>query len=258
MVTAAYDACHNSCDFNQLCIDALNTWAMLKASATSGDIDRAVRASALAPLSSRTLNELLRGSVVHHCSAMAVVGQRGDEAVMGLVIAGLLRSYVATSDGWQVTVRYSRRGGIFGLLALAGRDELTGTQAIRESVVLALDGPNVAQIASRDAHVAWLLAREAVRRLGHAYQELVFQARAPLYARLARELLARSPHREDAAALEIAVHQDELAESIGSAREVVGRTLSSMRRDGLIRTRPGHIIVLDPERLRRTYRGDPS
>lgn len=231
---------------------------MLKPHTAAKDIDRAVRSSVFSPLESSVVATLLRDSVMHHYTQGAVVTHIGDEAVMGLVLRGLLRSFVETPDGWQLTVRYSRRGDLFGLLAIDSRQEMTGIQAIHDSVILAFDGRRVVQMASQDSALAWLLAREAASRLGHAYRELVFQARAPLDARLARELLARAISHTPTATPEIVVQQEELAEAIGTAREVIGRTLRRMRQDGLIRTRPGRITLLDPERLQRTYLSEPA
>ena len=52
-----------------------------------------------------------------------------------------------------------------------------------------------------------------------------------------------------------ATHQD-LADSIGSSREVVGRALKELRAAGIVETTPGLTRVLDPIRLAnivRTY-----
>jgi DNA-binding IscR family transcriptional regulator len=49
----------------------------------------------------------------------------------------------------------------------------------------------------------------------------------------------------------VRVTVQELAEAIGSVREVVARTLRQLRMDGVIRTGPGGIVVLDLAELRR-------
>jgi DNA-binding IscR family transcriptional regulator len=51
----------------------------------------------------------------------------------------------------------------------------------------------------------------------------------------------------------VATHAD-LAASIGSSREVVSRTLNSLRTERIIETAPGLIRVLDPIRLEAIVR----
>jgi CRP/FNR family transcriptional regulator len=46
------------------------------------------------------------------------------------------------------------------------------------------------------------------------------------------------------------VTQQQLADGIGSAREVVARVLHSLREEKLVATKVGSIVLLDPERMR--------
>ena len=44
----------------------------------------------------------------------------------------------------------------------------------------------------------------------------------------------------------IKITQEELARKLGSAREVISRLLSSLRRDGIIETQRGQIKIIKP------------
>jgi len=46
------------------------------------------------------------------------------------------------------------------------------------------------------------------------------------------------------------VTQQQLADGVGSAREVVARVLHSLREEQLVATKLGSLILLEPERLR--------
>jgi CRP-like cAMP-binding protein len=46
-----------------------------------------------------------------------------------------------------------------------------------------------------------------------------------------------------------AVTQQELADAVGSVREVVVRVLRDLRQDGIVRTQRDRIVLLDPARL---------
>ena len=47
----------------------------------------------------------------------------------------------------------------------------------------------------------------------------------------------------------VPVSQQELADAVGTVREVVVRVLRELRRDGVVRTERDHIVILDPARL---------
>jgi CRP-like cAMP-binding protein len=68
--------------------------------------------------------------------------------------------------------------------------------------------------------------------------------------RLAYDLLDRACRSQlEVGRLEARATQADLADSIGSAREVVGRTLGRLREERIIETTPGVVRVLDPLRL---------
>jgi CRP-like cAMP-binding protein len=71
--------------------------------------------------------------------------------------------------------------------------------------------------------------------------------------RLAIDLLERATRTQRSQGrLEArATHQD-LADSIGSSREVVSRTLKALRADKIVETAPGLTRILDPVRLATT------
>ena len=57
------------------------------------------------------------------------------------------------------------------------------------------------------------------------------------------------PPRKPGPRLTVSVSQRELAEAVGSVREVVVRTLRDLRESGVISTHRDHIVILDPLRL---------
>ena len=52
-----------------------------------------------------------------------------------------------------------------------------------------------------------------------------------------------------AGTLTASVNQQDLANSVGSVREVVARVLADLRAEHLVRTSPGRVEILDPLRM---------
>ncbi len=217
---------------------------------SSQAIAAALERSFLSPLPEPAVSALLEGSVLHHYQSGTVVAEEGSVQSVGLVVDGLIRVFVGSADGWQVTVRHVRQGGVFGVGAIFGGLAVTNVHAIHQSLILELSSDVLRSMASGDPQVSWAVAHEAADRLGSAYTELVFLSRSSLHTRVARELLDLANATASGGGLEVWIHQDELAETLGTAREVVGRILAVMKREGLIQARPGTITIVDPARLR--------
>ena len=95
-------------------------------------------------------------------------------------------------------------------------------------------------------------AEEAVHRLYDVLEELAGNAFATVRQRVARHLLDLAAARPAAAGRVTAlVSQQDLANSVGSVREVVARVLAELRAEGLVLTSPGRVEILDPVRLSR-------
>jgi len=125
-------------------------------------------------------------------------------------------------------------------------------QAVASGAAFFFDIDRVKRAAHNDASVAWVLAEESVHRLYDVLEELAGNAFASVRQCVARHLLdlasSRSPGHGPLTAL---VSQQDLANSVGSVREVDARVLAELRSQGLVRTSPGRVEILDPVRMSR-------
>jgi CRP/FNR family transcriptional regulator, cyclic AMP receptor protein len=158
--------------------------------------------------------------------------------------------YMHTSDGRQVTVRYVRAGGLLGAPAIIGGPAPVFVQALTDSAVYFMDVARVKRTVREDAAVAWLFAEELVHRLYDVLEELAGNTFATVRQRVIRHLLDLAASRPASdARFAASVNQQELANSVGSVREVVARVLHELRAASLVRTSPGRVEVLDPLRM---------
>ena len=194
-----------------------------------------------------TIESLIEGGRITEFPAGKTVYSEADTEGLAIVLEGLLRVYMHASDGRQVTVRYVRRGDLLGVPALVGGPAPVFVQAIVTGSAFFFDVDRVRRVGHADASVAWALAEESVHRLYDVLEELAGNAFATVRQRTVRHLLdlaaARSPADGRLVAL---VSQQDLANSVGSVREVVARVLAELRTDRLVRTSPGRVEILDP------------
>jgi CRP/FNR family transcriptional regulator len=219
---------------------------------TLADVADLLRHGCWASLPIGTIESLIDGGRFTEFPAGHTVYSEADAEAFALVLDGLLRVYMHASDGRQVTVRYVRGGGLLGVPALVGGPAPVFVQAVVPGAAFLFDVDRVKRTARNDAAVAWALAEESVHRLYDVLEELAGNAFASVRQRVARHLLDLAASRPGAnLPLTAFVNQQDLANSVGSVREVVARVLAELRAERLVRTSPGRVEILDPVRMSR-------
>jgi len=176
----------------------------------------------------------------------------GDEVTSaGIAVDGLQRVYLAAPDGRQLTIRYVFRGELLGAIRLPSVHVSVATQALDRATVLHFQPDRLQFLAERHPELAIALVDEYAERLGRAYRALLLRAFSSVKARLAQDLCwrAEAMGAESGTSVVVEARQEDLANAIGSVREVVARSIDELRRDGLIERTKAGIRVLDPGRL---------
>lgn len=209
-----------------------------------------LREGSWAALPAQTIERLASGGTLTELRAGATVYNEAELERFGVVARGLLRVYMHTSDGRQVTVRYVRRGDLLGAPALVGGPPPVFVQALTKSAIYFMDVTRLRRLAREDPAVAWVFAEESVQRLYDVLEELAGGVFATVRQRVVRHLLdlAASASADDGRLVAL-VNQQDLANSVGSVREVVARVLHDLRAASLVRTSPGRVEILDPLRM---------
>jgi len=177
-------------------------------------------------------------------------------AFVAIVVSGLLRVYVTSPTGRRITIRYVREGEVVGLPSLLVQGAPAGGEAIVRGSILRIDPPTVRRLATEDPAVGWTIAVELAQQLIHDERMLTSNVFGTVRERVARHLLELGVLQGDR--LVVRITQQELADSIGSVREVVARVMIGLRDDGLLEREGERVVVLGHERLARIARGEEA
>jgi CRP/FNR family transcriptional regulator len=163
-----------------------------------------------------------------------------------LVVEGLLRVYMTSPEGRQVTIRYARDAEVLGIAVLVGGPVNVAVQTLAPSSLFRINARTLTRAARRDARVAWAVAEELNRRLYDTLQQTAINAFGSVRQRVAAHLLdlASAQQRPDGR-LAAQVSQQELADAVGSVREVVARVLRELRLARLVMTAPDSVVIVD-------------
>jgi CRP/FNR family cyclic AMP-dependent transcriptional regulator len=203
-----------------------------------------LRSGFLLALPREAAERLLAEAIRINVPAGAVI-YRGDESPrLIVVITGMLRVFLTSADGRQVTVRYARGGDVAGLALVVGGPAPMSIQAVTSSLVVALRVDALRALLATDPGVARACAEELTRQLYRALDDISEQAFLSIRQRLVRHLLLLATA---GAGGDLFVHasQQELADAIGSVREVVTRNLHQLHQAGLIDVSRDAVAIRD-------------
>jgi CRP/FNR family transcriptional regulator len=182
--------------------------------------------------------------------AATTVYRAGSDPRAALVVRGLLRVFLTSAEGRQVTVRYARPGDVLGIAVLVGGPASTSVQAVEPSSVFRISARTLIAAARRDPRVSWAMAEELNRRLYEVLEQTAVNAFGSVRQRVAAHLLdLASAQQHPRGRLAARVSQQELADAAGSVREVVARVLRDLRVAGIVATTADSVVILDPARL---------
>jgi CRP/FNR family transcriptional regulator len=207
-----------------------------------------LRGGFLAALPPAAAERLLAEAIRINVPAGSVVYRDEELPQLLVVVSGLLRIFVSSPDGRQVTVRYAHSGDVAGLALVVGGPAPMSIQAMTPALLVALRTDTLRELLATDPGIARACAEELSRQVHQLLVDVAEQAFLPVRQRLVRQLLVlaqRGPRRH----LVVAASQQELADAIGSVREVVTRTLHQLHEERLVRVGRGGILLLDPLRL---------
>ena len=216
------------------------------------DVGAAIADSFLSELDPDLIHGLVEQAIPLDLEAGSMLYPEEGDPRMALVISGLLRVYLTSAEGRQITVRYAREGDVLGTAVAVAGPVRTPVQAVTDSRVLLLSVAVVQRVAQTNASVAWAFAQEVTRRLYDVLDEVAGTAFASVKARVARHLLDLSYRDEDTGRWMVTATQQDIADAVGSVREVVARVLKELRAERLIEGQGGTTMILDPAGLHRT------
>ncbi|TQJ40051.1 CRP-like cAMP-binding protein [Arthrobacter sp. SLBN-112] len=225
------------------------------------DVLKAIEVSHLHGVAPDSLRKLLSEAQRKDLPARTVMHREADaNPHLEMIVSGVVRVFVRAPDGRTMTIRYCRSGSLLGAASLFASDFSlpASLQTLTATKLLSLSPGSVRRMVNEDPKVAVALLEELSERVLTFIYEIPDSAFASVRQRMARHLLdlasevAHEQVREGPeldTELVVKASQSELAEAVGTAREVVVRILRELRQEGIVHTGRAGMVILDPARL---------
>lgn len=213
--------------------------------ALDAEASDALRSSPFGALPQHSLERLVVDVNDVVLGAGCLVHSEGSPPLFDLVVRGVVRVVASSPDGRQATIRYARAGDVLGAASLfTAQTHVVAAAVLQEARVLMFRPGVVRRLALTDPAVAEALFDEMAARIYHYQAELIGSSFSTLRQKVARHLLDIASPDRDTGVLVARISQSELADAVGTSREVVVRVLRTLREAGLIDTGRGVVAVL--------------
>jgi len=195
------------------------------------------------------LAELASLALVHEYPKNNLLFYRGDPAgPVYLVISGRVKIILTNDEGREVIVALCGPGGIFGLTsALDGQDQLGTAITIEQTQIARFNGEAFLGWTRRSAGAQGVLVRELALRVRELHEQIGAHALMSTRDRLLDTLLdiadaeGTSEPGDESVIFTRPTHQ-ELANRIGTSREVVSRLLAELMDSDVLEADEGRVI----------------
>jgi CRP-like cAMP-binding protein len=190
------------------------------------------------------------GKFCHFEKGEFIFFQADHSEQLYLVRFGDISIMLNSVDGRDMVIDEMRAGDMFGYLGiLTNQKRSTSAVARRNSEILVIPGKVFLSVVENDQLFARRMLDHVASRLLTSREHESSLAFMDAQARLARLLLDLEKLGMDKGY--ITISQDELAHRTGLIRQTVAKALGSWRRQGLLLTGRGRIMLLDHKALRK-------
>ena len=195
-------------------------------------------------------------SVTRQLARRETLFNRGDEGdALYAVVEGLVRIWVGSDSGKELTFSMMEPGDVFGEIALLdGLPRTANATAQETTLLLVMQRSAFLSVLENEPTLARHIIELLCERIRLKTELLSDFAFADLPVRLARKLgdlvMAHGEINSNAARLGRRFSQTELAQMLGVSREAINKQLSAWSHKGLVSTEDGGLTILDLNWLR--------
>ena len=166
---------------------------------------------------------------------------------------GRVDRYRLTASGKRLVTRQIQPGSVFGVMGLLGRTmEGNFAEATKDSIIYVVTKQHVMALLKQQPGLTLRILEIIGNRLRLLEERLVEAVYSPVSVRLAHFLLTNAD--SDSGVLTNLTHE-EIGNTIGAVRQTVTETLSFMRKQGLVLTKPKQIRIINRHGLEELMQG---
>lgn len=177
--------------------------------------------------------------------AQAILINEGDATdSLYIVLTGRVKVYASSDDGRELVLREYGPGDYFGELSLDGERRSASIKAIEACSCRIVQGSELRQFLEVHPDFALHLTHKLIRMVRRLTEQLRSIALQDVYGRVVRVLTDLSEPVGEERVLRHKLTQQDIADRIGSSREMVNRVMKELTVGGYVAQRDGRLVIL--------------
>ena len=203
------------------------------------------KVSLFSDLNEPELAALSHKAVTRQYPRHTIIINEGDNSDSLYVIdSGKVKVFLSDDEGREVILNVQGPGEYFGELALIDSGPRSASVITTEKTrVSIISKPDFEGFLGKHPEANLKIMRGIIKRLRALSEDVRSLALLDVYGRVARVLLQLAVEEGDVRVIKEDLTQQDIANRIGSSREMVSRILKDLKTGGYIEVRDRHIII---------------
>jgi len=177
--------------------------------------------------------------------ANAILINEGDTTdSLYIVLNGRVKAYASSEDGREVVLTEYGPGEYFGELSIDGEPRSASVKAIEPCRCRVVQGSELQQFLTDHPAFAVHLTHKLIRMVRRLTEQVRSLALQDVYGRIVRVLIDLSEPVGDERIVRNKLTQQDIADRVGSSREMVNRVMKELTSGGYVTQREGRLVVL--------------
>ena len=185
-----------------------------------------------------------RGNVRRYPAGTVLITEGDSSDLLYIVLEGRVRVYSANEEGKEVTIVTHGAGEYVGELALDGGVRSASVETLEPTTCAVVSGADLREFMRTHPDFAQHLVMKLIWRVRQATDNIKSLALQDVYGRVTRLLDELAEPRGSVRVVRERLTQREIAERVGSSREMVSRIFKDLVEAGCLEVTPGRIAIL--------------
>jgi CRP/FNR family cyclic AMP-dependent transcriptional regulator len=176
--------------------------------------------------------------------AHAILINEGDTTdSLYIVLSGRVKVYASSDDGREVVLTEYGPGEYFGELSIDGEKRSASIKALEACSCRVVQGSELRQFLADHPDFAMHLTRKLIRMVRRLTEQVRSIALQDVYGRIVRVLTELSEPAGEERVLRHKLTQQDIADRVGSSREMVNRVMKELTVGGYVTQRDGRLVI---------------
>jgi CRP/FNR family cyclic AMP-dependent transcriptional regulator len=177
--------------------------------------------------------------------AHAILINEGDQTdTLYILLAGRVKLYSSADNGREIVLTVLTPGQYFGELSLDGAPRSLSAQALEATRCCVVAADELRQFLAAEPDFALHLTHKLMRMVRRLTEQVKSLALQDVYGRIVRLLMDLSDEAGSERVLRYKLTQQDIADRVGSSREMVNRIMKELSAGGYVATDDTHRLVI--------------